>query len=248
MTVKKVNVEDTFSLVVPNNKQVIEKVQADLKAIAQGTLTIAKGTASLVVGIVNSQSIKIADIKRIKGKESKYTPSQINKLTKMFVRDLLKITDFNKFDKVKKQGLKKAMKIAVSIILKGSLGKDKSDKSSTNKGELILNSDKFTPDQNKIFDSDNTGGVKVFTIKDAITYSNDVLGMTSNSRYSKLYTMFNNAFNEISGDKSGQFENRFEDLPSDCRLLWEQWARKLQSVHTYLNKIQPTNEANYSNK
>ena len=234
MATKKVNIEDTFKLVVPNNEQVIDKVKQDLKAIAQGTLTIAKGTAGLVVGIVESKSITKANMDRIRGSEN-WTPSHINKLTKMFVRDLLGITDFNKFDKVKKQGLKKSMKIAVSLIIKGSLGKDKSDKSCTSKGELILNSDKFTPSQNKVWDSGNIGGMKTFTIKDAVSYSNDVLGFEDKSRDSALKLMFDRAFATISGDKSGQYENRFEDLPSDCRLLWGEWSRKLASIDKFLN-------------
>ena len=127
------------------------------------------------------------------------------------------------------------MKIAVSIIIKGSLGKDKKEQSCTSKGELILNSDKFTPSQNKIWDSGNIGGMKTFTIKDAVSYANDVLGFEDKSRDSDLKLMFDRAFATISWDKSGQYENRFEDLPSDCRLLWGEWSRKLASIDKFLN-------------
>ena len=105
---------DTEKLVQPNNKQAIKDFKSDLEKIANGTHTIAKGTSSLIVVIVKSQSITQSLIAMVKGKDN-YAPKHINTLTKMFCRDLLSITDFNNFDKVKKQGLKKAMKISVKL-------------------------------------------------------------------------------------------------------------------------------------
>ena len=72
---------DTEKLVQPNNKQAIKDFKSDLEKIANGTLTIAKGTISLIVGIVKSQSITQSLIARVKGKDN-YAPKHINTLTK----------------------------------------------------------------------------------------------------------------------------------------------------------------------
>ena len=234
-------VEDTIKIVQPNDKSAIKDFKSNLEKIANGTLTIAKGTSALIVGIVKSQSVTQSLISRIKGDDN-YAPKHINSISKMFCRDLLGVTDFNSFDKVKKQGLKKAMKIAVAIILQGSLGKDDQDKSFTSAGSVIVDSSKFsTSDKNslvkaKIFSQDeiNINGMKIMTIKSLGTLADIVLGFTSNLVGSDVKIAFDKAFKIIS-DK---YDNDFNELPADCRLLWTEWARKLSAIDKHLNSIQ----------
>ena len=243
---------DTEKLVQPNNKQAIKDFKSDLEKIANGTLTIAKGTSSLIVGIVKSQSITQSLIARVKGKDN-YAPKHINTLTKMFCRDLLSITDFNSFDKVKKQGLKKAMKISVSIILRGCLSENDKNQNTTSSGGVWVDSSKFSTSDKaellrmKIFSSDelSVNGVKPMTIKSLGSFSDIVLGFKSNSVGSDLKIAFDKAFNLITNEK--KYNNIFEDLPSDCRLLYVEWARKLTAIDNHLNHIKPV-EKLYANK
>ena len=241
---------DNEKMVQPNNKQSIKDFKSDLEKIANGTLTIAKGTSSLVVGIVKSGSITQSLINRVKGSDN-YAPKHINTITKMFCRDLIGVTDFNSFDKVKKQGLKKAMKIAVSIILRGSLGKDDNDKSFTVNGSVIVDSSKFSTNDKsklvkaKIFSNDeiNINGMKIMTIKSLGTLADIVLGFTSSLVGSDLKIAFDKAFNLIK-DK---YDNNFNELPADCRMNWSEWSRKLTSIDSHLNTIKDTSKL-YANK
>ena len=236
--------EDSTKLVQPNNKNAIKDFKDNLEKIANGTLTVAKGTSSLIVGIIQSRSITIDIIKGIKGVDVKYAPKHINSIAKMFCRDLLGNGDFKNFDKVKKQGLKKAMKIAVAMILRGSLGKNDKNENLTSSGGVWVDSSKFsTSDKTellkmKIFSNDDLAikGVKPMTIKALGSLSDIVLEFKGSSQGSDVKVAFTNAFLLISSEK--KYDNMFEDLPSDCRLLWHEWARKLSSIDSQLNAIQ----------
>ena len=72
---------DNEKLVQPNDKSAIKDFKSNLEKIANGTLTIAKGTSALIVGIVKSQSITQSLINRIKGDDN-YAPKHINTITK----------------------------------------------------------------------------------------------------------------------------------------------------------------------
>lgn len=224
-------IEDTFNLVKPNNKETVKTIQNDLKNIALGDLRVNQGTASLSVGIINSNSISVESLKLIKGIDSKWTPSHINKLSKMFVRDILE-DNFKTFDKVKKQALKKSMKIAVAIITQNSLGTFTDDKSFNSRGEIAIKSNKFTKKLKDLFDKSGTGGVKAFTVKDATTYSSEVLGMKVVGG-SELKGAIDKVMNLITSEK--HYDNMFEDLPSDCRALWLPLRNKVQNICTQLN-------------
>ena len=63
-------VEDTIKIVQPNDKSAIKDFKSNLEKIANGTLTIAKGTSALIVGIVKSQSVTQSLISRIKGDDN----------------------------------------------------------------------------------------------------------------------------------------------------------------------------------
>ena len=79
---------DTEKLVQPNNKADVKQFKADLETIAKGNLDIAKGTSSLIVGIVKSKIITISLMNRVRGNNS-YANKHINIITKMFMRDIL---------------------------------------------------------------------------------------------------------------------------------------------------------------
>jgi len=238
-----VKYEDSTKLVQPNNKDAIKDFKDNLEKIANGTLTVAKGTSSLIVGIIQSRSITPDIIKGIKGVDVKYAPKHINSIAKMFCRDLLGNTDFKNFDKVKKQGLKKAMKIAVAMILRGSLGKNDKNENLTSSGGVWVDSSKFSTSDKaellkmKIFTNDDLSikGVKPMTIKALGSLSDIVLEFKGSSQGSDVKVAFLKAFDLISNEK--KYDNMFEDLPSDCRLLWEEWARKLSSIDRQLNTI-----------
>ena len=234
---------DSEKLVQPNDKTAIKDFKSNLEKIANGTLTIAKGTSALIVGIVKSQSVTQSLINRIKGDEN-YAPKHINMVTKMFCRDLIGVTDFNNFDKVKKQGLKKAMKIAVAMILRGCIGENDKNQNTTSSGGVWVNSAKFsTSDKTellrmKIFSNDelSVNGIKAMTIKSLASYSDIVLGFKSSAVGSDLKIAFDKAFNLISNED--KYNNVFEDLPADCRMLWSEWSRKLSAIDNHLNSIQ----------
>tara|TARA_R100001460_G_scaffold85376_1_gene126669 strand:- start:82 stop:813 length:732 start_codon:yes stop_codon:yes gene_type:complete len=223
-------IEDTFNLVKPNNKETVKTIQNDLKNIHAGDLKVNQGTASLSVGIINSNAISAESLKLIKGIESKWTPSHINKLSKMFVRDILE-ENFKQFDKVKKQALKKSMKIAVAIITQNSLGTFTDNKSYNSKGEIAIKSNKFTKKLKDLFDSSGTGGVKALSVKNATTYSSDVLGMKVVGG-SELKGAIDKVMSLITSEK--HYDNMFEDLPSDCRALWLPLRNKVQNICTQL--------------
>ena len=223
-------IEDTFNLVKPNNKETVKTIQNDLKNIHAGDLKVNQGTASLSVGIINSNAISAESLKLIKGIESKWTPSHINKLSKMFVRDILE-ENFKQFDKVKKQALKKSMKIAVAIITQNSLGTFTDNKSYNSKGEIAIKFNKFTKKLKDLFDSSGKGGVKVLIVKNATTYSSDVLGMKVVGG-SELKGAIDKVMSLITSEK--HYDNMFEDLPSDCRALWLPLRNKVQNICTQL--------------
>ena len=243
---------DNEKLVQPNDKTAIKDFKSNLEKIANGTLTIAKGTSALIVGIVKSQSITQSLINRIKGDDN-YAPKHINTITKMFCRDLIGVTDFNGFDKVKKQGLKKAMKIAVAMVLRGCLGENDKNQNTTTSGGVWVDSAKFSTSDKaellkmKIFNSDelSVNGIKAMTIKSLGSFSDIVLGFKSSAVGSDVKIAFTNAFNLIS--KEDKYNNVFEDLPADCRMLWSEWARKLSSIDNQLNAIQDVSKL-YKNK
>ena len=233
---------DTEKLVQPNNKADVKQFKADLETIAKGNLDIAKGTSSLIVGIVKSKIITISLMNRVKGDNS-YANKHINTITKMFVRDMLSITDWNSFDKDKKTGLKKAMKISMAVILQGSLGKDDNEKSFTKNGSVLIDSSKFSTKTKsalvkaKIFSQDdmNITGTKIMTIKSLTSMAEIELGLKASEDIgSDLKIAFNRAFKLIS-DK---YENDFNSFPPDCRLLWSEWNRKLTAIDNHFNSIQ----------
>lgn len=248
---------DNEKLVQPNDKTAIKDFKSNLEKIANGTLTIAKGTSALIVGIVKSQSITQVLIDRVRSSTNKgsdnYAPKHINMITKMFCRDLIGVTDFNGFDKVKKQGLKKAMKIAVSIILRGCLGENDKNQNTTSSGGVWVNSAKFSTSDKaellkmKIFNSDemSINGIKPMTIKSLGSFSDIVLGFKSTPVGSDVKIAFDKAFTLISNDD--KYNNVFEDLPADCRMLWSGWARKLSAIDNQLNAIKDVSKL-YKNK
>ena len=134
------------------------------------------------------------------------------------------------------------MKISVSIILRGCLGENDKNQNTTSSGGVWVNSAKFsTSDKTellrmKIFSNDelSVNGVKPMTIKSLASFSDIVLGFKSSSVGSDLKIAFDKAFKIIS-DK---YDNDFNELPSDCRLLWSEWNRKLTSIESHFNKIQ----------
>ena len=223
-------IEDTFNLVKPNNKETVKTIQNDLKNIQAGDLKVNQGTASLSVGIINSNSISAESLKLIKGIDSKWTPSHINKLSKMFVRDVLE-DNFKTFDRVKKQALKRSMKIAVAIITQNSLGTFTDDKSYNSKGEIAIKSNKFTKKLKDLFDSSGEGGVKALSVKNATTYSSEVLGLKVVGG-SELKGAIDKVMTLITSEK--HYDNMFEDLPSDCRALWLPLRNKVQNICTQL--------------
>ena len=237
---------DNEKLVQPNDKSAIKDFKSNLEKIANGTLTIAKGTSALIVGIVKSQSVTQSLISRIKGGEN-YAPKHINMVTKMFCRDLIGV------DKVKKQGLKKAMKIAVAMVLRGCIGENDKNQNTTTSGGVWVNSAKFSTGDKaellrmKIFNSDelSVNGIKAMTIKSLASFSDIVLGFKSSSTGSDVKIAFDNAFKLIS--KEDKYNNVFEDLPNDCRLLWAEWSRKLSAIDNQLNAIQDVSKL-YKNK
>ena len=230
--VKKALIEDTFKLNMPNDKECVKSIQLDFKNIVNGNLKFNQGTASLSVNIIDSKAITIDSMKLIKGIASKWTPSHINKLAKMFVRDVLE-DNFKTFDKVKKQALKKSMKIAVAIIEQNSLGKFQDDKSINARGEIAIKTGKFTTNQKKVF---NKSGLEIvpLTVKDCSSYASEVLGMNSQSGGSVLKATLEKIITLITSDK--HYDNVFEDLPSDCRFEYSKVIRKLTEIENYLNK------------
>ena len=234
---------DTEKLVQPNNKADVKQFKADLETIAKGSLDIAKGTSSLIVGIVKSKIITISLMNRVKGADN-YANKHINTITKMFVRDMLSVTDWNSFDKDKKTGIKKAMKIAMAVILQGSLSKDDNEKSFTKNGSVLIDTAKFSTKTKqalvkaKIFNQDdmNITGTKIMTIKSLSSMAEIELGLKSNPVGSDLKIAFNNAFNLISNEN--KYNNDFNSFPADCRLLWSEWSRKLNAIESHFNSIQ----------
>jgi hypothetical protein len=223
-------IEDSFNLVKPNDKTIVKTIETDLKNIVGGDLKVNQGTASLTVGIIKTGSISSDSLKLIKGSEAKWTPAHINKLSKMFVRDVID-DNFKTFDKVKKQALKKSMKIAVAIIIQNSLGTFTDDKSFNNRGEIAIKSNKFTKKLKDLFDKSGTGGVKAFTVKDAITYASEVLDMKSVGG-SELKAAIQKVMKLITSDK--HYDNIVEDLPPDCRSEWLPLNRKIEHICTVL--------------
>jgi hypothetical protein len=149
----------------------------------------------------------------------------------MFVRDVLSISDFNKFNKVKKQGLKKAMKIAMAVILENTLGTNDKDLSTTTKGNLFINAKNMTKDIRAIWDSEFKGLIEL-TIKDASSYAEDVLEFEGNENSnSQLLTAFNNAFNLL--EEKGDYKN----LPADCRYMWSKWYNKIGDILQSFPKV-----------
>ena len=235
-------IEDTFNLVKPNNKETVKTIQNDLKNIQAGDLKVNQGTASLSVGIINSNSISTESLKLIKGIESKWTPSHINKLSKMFVRDVLE-DNFKTFDRVKKQALKRSMKIAVAIITQNSLGTFTDNKSYNSKGEIAIKSNKFTKKLKDLFDSSGEGGVKALSVKNATTYSSEVLGMVVVGG-SELKGAIQKVMKLITSEK--HYDNMFADLPADCRAEWLPLRNKIQNICTHLKLDEQ--EKIYANK
>jgi len=236
-------IEDTFNLVKPNNKDTVKSIQNDLKDIVGGDLKLQQGTASLSVGIINSNAITEMTMKLIKESSSTWTPSHINKLSKMFVRDVLE-ENFKQFDKVKKQALKKSMKIALAVIDMNSLGTFTDSKSFNKRGEIAIKSEKFTTKLKGLFDKSGTGGVVAFSVKDATTYASEVLGMKANGG-SDLKGAIDKVITLITSDK--HFDNMFEDLPADCRALWLPLRNKCESIMRQL-KIEEVDKKLYAHK
>ena len=160
----------------------------------------------------------------------------------MFVRDVLE-DNFKTFDKVKKQALKRSMKIAVAIITQNSLGTFTDDKSYNSKGEIAIKSNKFTKKLKDLFDSSGTGGVKALSVKNATTYSSEILGMTGGGG-SDLKGAIDKVMALITSEK--HYDNMAEDMPSDCRALWKPLRNKVESIMRQL-KIEQ-DEKIYANK
>ena len=105
------------------------------------------------------------------------------------------------------------------------------DKSFNNRGEIAIKSNKFTKKLKDLFDKSGTGGVKAFTVKDAITYASEVLDMKSVGG-SELKAAIQKVMKLITSDK--HYDNIVEDLPPDCRSEWLPLNRKIEHICTVL--------------
>ena len=82
----------------------------------------------------------------------------------------------------------------------------------------------------------NITGTKIMTIKSLTSMAEIELGLKPSPTGSDLKIAFNNAFNLISNEN--KYNNDFNSFPSDCRLLWSEWARKLTAIENHFNSIQ----------
>ena len=223
---------DKIKMVKPNNKEVITTINKDFTNIVNGEIKLNTGLASLSVNLVNSNIFTSEVINLVKGTDTKWLPSHFNAFAKIFVRDVLE-DNFKQFDKVKKVALKKAVKIAVGFIVSKSLAKFTNDKHINAKGQIAVNSSKFSGAMKKKFDSKQEGGIKALSVKDSVTYVNDVLGLTDTSGGSTLKAQLEKVLATITNEKKG-YGNDFVELPSDCRNLYVPVRNKLQSIIDFL--------------
>mgnify|MGYP003110612026 CR=1 FL=1 len=236
---------DKIKMVKPNNKEVITSINKDFTNIVNGEIKLNTGLASLSVNLVNSNIFTSEVINLVKGTEKKWLPSHFNAFAKIMVRDVLE-DNFKQFDKVKKQALKKAIKIAVGFIVGKSLAKFTNDKHINAKGQIAVNSSKFSPTMKKKFDSKQEGGIKALTVKDSVSYVNDVLGLSDSNKHSTLKAQLEKVLATISNEKTG-YGNDFVELPADCRNLYVPVRNKLQSIINALN-IEVEDKKLYANK
>ena len=236
---------DNIKMVKPNNKEVLTTINKDFTNIVNGEIKLNTGLASLSVNLVNSRVFTPECVSLVKGTEKAFLPKHINMFAKIFVRDVLE-DNFKTFDKVKKQALKKAVKIAVALISANSLDKFTNDKPINAKGQIAVNSSKFSGAMKKKFDSGLEGGVKALSVKDCTTYANDVLGMANNTGGSILKAQIEKVIATISNEKNG-FGNDFIELPADCRNLYVPLRNKMQSIINQLN-IEVEDKKLYSNR
>ena len=222
---------DNIKMVKPNNKNVLTTINKDFTNIVNGETKLNTGLASLSVNLVNSRVFTPECIKLVKGTEKVFLMKHFNDFAKIFVRDVLE-DNFKTFDKIKKVALKKAIKIAIALISANSLDKFTNDKPINAKGQIAVNSSKFSGDMKKKFDSGLEGGVKALSVKDCTTYASDVLGM-KNTGGSILKAQIEKVMATITNDKNG-FGNDFVELPADCRLSYVPLRNKLNSIIDFL--------------
>ena len=223
---------DKIKMVKPNNSKMVDTIKKDFTNIVNGEIKLNTGLASLTINLVNSRVMTTECINLVKGDDSKFIPKHINDLAKIIVRDVME-DNFKTFDKIKKVALKKAVKMALAFINSDSLSKFTNDKHINSKGQIAVNSSKFSGNMKKKFDSKQEGGIKALSVKDCTVFANDVLNMSPENEGSILKAQLNKILSTISDDKKG-YGNDFVSLPADCRPLYTSVRNKLQSIIDFL--------------
>ena len=238
---------DNIKMIKPNNKEHVSNINKDFTNIISGELKLNTGLASLIVNLVNSKVFSNECLKNVRDGEKNFTPKHFNDLAKIFVRDILE-DNFKTFDKVKKQALKRAIKVAVALIKDGSLSKFTNNKSINPKGAIAVDSSKFSANMKKSFDSGLSGGVKDLSVKDCVSYANDSLNIAGGTEGSILKAQMGKVLSIITNDKGG-YGNDFNELPADCRNNYVPLRNKLDAIIKHL-KIEEldTNLQIYANK
>jgi len=236
---------DNIKMIKPNSAEHVKNINKDFTNIINGEIKLNTGLASLIVNLVNSKVFSVECLKSVKGDEKNFTPKHFNDLAKIFVRDILE-DNFKSFDKVKKQALKKAIKVAVALMQDNSLSTFVNDKPINNKGAIAVNSVKFSKAMKESFDKDTTGGIKALTVKDCVAYANDSLNINVGNEGSILKAQIEKVMAIITSDKNG-FGNDFNELPSDCRHNYVPLRNKLNSIIRHL-KIEEVDAKIYANK
>ena len=226
MVDKKTKIEDTLKL-SEVSKDIVGKINLSLDEFVNGTNTINKSTSDTANLIIESNCITTKIINKVRAGDNDYKPSHINKLSKMFVRDILNISDYNSFDKVKKQGLKKSMKIAVAVILKDMRGQDSKGNRTDKKGSFYIKTSKLSNEQNTKFNPKNYPDIAL-TVKEVSSLSEDVLNFQhADTSASELKLAFNRAFTKLD---DYIIDGVVSELPADCRMNWTSWYNKIGKV------------------
>ena len=224
---------DNIKMIKPNNEEHISNINKDFTNIISGELKLNTGLASLIVNLVNSKVFSNECLENVRGGEDeKYTPKHFNDLAKIFVRDILE-DNFKTFDKVKKQALKRAIKVAVALIKDSSLSKFTNNKSINPKGAIAVDSSKFSANMKKSFDSGLSGGVKDLSVKDCVSYANDSLNLDGGTEGSILKAQMGKVLSIITDEKRG-YGNDFNELPADCRNNYVPLRNKLDAIIKHL--------------
>lgn len=225
-------IENTLKLETLKNKKQIGEINNCLDEIVSNYNGFQKNSIELTDKIIKTGVITHAIIKKVQGGDNSFKPSHINTLSKIFNRDVLSNNDWVKFNPVKKQALKKSMKMAVAVILEGIAGKDKNGKSVNSKGEFMVNSSKLSLEQNNKFNKSDILDFPI-NVKNLTSLSDDILNFKgADTTKSSLNVAFSRAFRLLE-----EYDNKFQNLPNDCRLAWRSWALKINSIQEYYNKV-----------